>query len=228
MGAAGMLGPLFAGLELCVSGGELLGTCKNAGLTTKNQQLTTHLEVNVDISAQAVKELREKTGAGVMDCKKALQESGGNVEKAVEALRQKGLAKSSKVAGREVSQGLIESYIHTGGRIGALVEVNCETDFVARTPEFRTLAREVAMQVASMDPVEVGILEGGSGSGSANALLDQEYIRDPRKTIRDLVKEAIGKLGENIQISRFIRFEVGTAGGSQQAADSDSNNGTGA
>ncbi|MDQ3704617.1 MAG: elongation factor Ts [Chloroflexota bacterium] len=159
-----------------------------------------------------------------MDCKKALQDSGGNVEKAIEALRQKGLAKSSKVAGREVSQGLIESYIHTGGRIGALVEVNCETDFVARTPEFRTLAREVAMQVASMDPGEVGTLEGGSGSG--NALLDQEYIRDPRKTIRDLVKEAIGKLGENIQISRFIRFEVGTAGGSHQGGDS--NNGTGA
>ncbi len=177
----------------------------------------------MDISAQAVKELREKTGAGVMDCKKALQDSGGNVEKAIEALRQKGLAKSSKVAGREVSQGLIESYIHTGGRIGALVEVNCETDFVARTPEFRTLAREVAMQVASMDPGEVGTLEGGSGSG--NTLLDQEYIRDPRKTIRDLVKEAIGKLGENIQISRFIRFEVGTSGGSTQ--EDQSNDGTG-
>jgi elongation factor Ts len=178
----------------------------------------------VDISAQAVKELREKTGAGVMDCKKALQEAGGNVEKATEALRQKGLARSSKVAGREVSQGLIESYIHTGGRIGALVEVNCETDFVARTPEFRTLAREVAMQVASMDPREVGTLEGGAGAN--NALLDQEYIRDPRKTIRDLVKEAIGKLGENIQISRFIRFEVGTSGGAGQTGES--NDGTGA
>lgn len=167
------------------------------------------MEENVEITAQAVKELREKTGAGVMDCKKALQEAGGNVEKATEALRQKGLARHSKLAGREVSQGLIESYIHTGGRIGALVEVNCETDFVARTPEFRTLAREVAMQVASMDPAEVGTLEGGEGS--ANALLDQEYIRDPRKTIRDLVKEAIGKLGENIQISRFIRYEVGAS-----------------
>ncbi len=176
----------------------------------------------MDISAQAVKSLREKTGAGVMECKKALQDAGGNEEKAVELLRQKGLAKHSKVAGREVSQGLIESYIHTGGRIGALVEVNCETDFVARTPEFRTLAREVAMQVASMDPAEVGTLEGGQGG--ANALLDQEYIRDPRKTIRDLVKEAIGKLGENIQISRFSRFEVGAAapgenGGSADTAD---------
>ncbi len=176
----------------------------------------------MDISAQAVKSLREKTGAGVMECKKALQDAGGNEEKAMELLRQKGLAKHSKVAGREVSQGLVESYIHTGGRIGALVEVNCETDFVARTPEFRTLAREVAMQVASMDPSEVGTLEGGQGN---NALLDQEYIRDPRRTIRDLVKEAIGKLGENIQISRFIRFEVGAAGGSEQGGES--NDGTG-
>jgi elongation factor Ts len=102
--------------------------------------------------------------------------------------------------------------------------VNCETDFVARTPEFRTLAREVAMQVASMDPAEVGTLEGGQAGN--NALLDQEYIRDPRKTIRDLVKEAIGKLGENIVVSRFIRFEVGTAGDSEQGGDT--NNGTGA
>lgn len=178
----------------------------------------------MDISAQAVKELREKTGAGVMDCKKALQDAGGNIDKAVEALREKGLAKHSKLAGREVSQGLIESYIHTGGRIGALVEVNCETDFVARTPEFRTLAREVAMQVASMDPAEVGTLDGSQGGGN-NALLDQEYIRDPRKTIRDLVKEAIGKLGENIQVSRFIRFEVGTSGGTEQP--SAGGNGTG-
>jgi elongation factor Ts len=158
-----------------------------------------------------------------MDCKKALQDAGGNIDKAMEALREKGLAKHSKLAGREVSQGLIESYIHTGGRIGALVEVNCETDFVARTPEFRTLAREVAMQVASMDPAEVGTLDGGQGGN--NALLDQEYIRDPRKTIRDLVKEAIGKLGENIQVSRFIRFEVGTSGGTGEPGGS--SNGTG-
>lgn len=174
----------------------------------------------MDISAQAVKELRDKTGAGVMDCKKALQESGGNVEKAVEALRQKGLAKHSKLAGRAVSQGVIESYIHTGGRIGALVEVNCETDFVARTDEFRTLAREVAMQIASMDPTDVGTLEGSADGSSGNSLLDQEYIRDPRKTIRDLVKETIGKVGENIQISRFVRFEVGAAQGANTETES--------
>jgi elongation factor Ts len=176
----------------------------------------------VDISASAVKELREKTGAGVMDCKRALQESGGNVEKAAEALRQKGLTKHAKVAGRAVTQGVIESYIHTGGRIGALVEVNCETDFVARTDEFRTLAREIAMQVASMDPKSVGTIDGEDND--PNALLNQEYIRDSRKSIRDLVKETIGKVGENIQISRFMRFEVGatapadSAEGSQDGA----------
>ncbi len=160
----------------------------------------------MDISASAVKELREKTGAGIMDCKRALQEAEGNMERATEALRQKGLAKHAKLSGRAARQGLIESYIHTGGRIGALVEVNCETDFVARTEEFRALAREVAMQVASMDPQSVGTMEG---DGTESALLDQEYIRDARKTIRDLIKETIGKVGENIQISRFVRFEVG-------------------
>ena len=164
----------------------------------------------MEIPASAVKELREKTGAGVMECKRALQESEGNVDKAIEALRQKGLAKHAKVAGRATSQGLVESYIHTGGRIGALVEVNCETDFVARTDEFRTLARELAMQVASMNPGTVGTLDS-EGEGDGSALLDQEYIRDARKTIRDLIKETIAKVGENIQISRFIRFEVGTS-----------------
>ncbi|MEO6456950.1 MAG: translation elongation factor Ts [Chloroflexia bacterium] len=161
----------------------------------------------MDISATAVKELREKTGAGVMDCKRALQDAQGNMEKAIENLREKGLSKHAKLAGRAVTQGVIESYIHTGGRIGALVEVNCETDFVARTDEFRTLAREIAMQVASMDPQSVGALDGAVGDGSV--LFNQEYIRDSRKTIRDLVKETIGKVGENIQVSQFKRFEVG-------------------
>jgi elongation factor Ts len=164
----------------------------------------------VDISAQAVKELREKTGAGVMECKRALQDAGGNMEKAIELLREKGMTKHAKLAGREARQGLIESYIHTGGRIGALVEVNCETDFVARTPEFRTLAREIAMQVASMNPSSVGAVDGTDGGD--DVLLNQEYIRDARKTIRDLIKETIGKVGENIQVSRFQRFEVGTSG----------------
>jgi elongation factor Ts len=162
----------------------------------------------VDISANTVKELRAKTGAGIMDCKRALQDSNGNMDKATELLRQRGLASSSKVAGREAKQGLIESYIHTGGRIGALVEVNCETDFVARTDEFRTLAREIAMQVASMNPTTVGSMEEDDGEG----LLSQEYIRDSRKTIRDLIKETIAQVRENIQVSRFMRFEVGMSG----------------
>lgn len=162
----------------------------------------------MEITAAAVKELREKTGAGIMDCKRALTESEGNVDKAVEALKQKGLLKHAKVAGREAKQGVIESYIHTGGRIGALVEINCETDFVARTEEFRTLAREIAMQVASMNPKTVGTMEGNEGD---DALLSQEYIRDSRRSIRDLIKETIAKVGENILISRFMRFEVGMA-----------------
>jgi elongation factor Ts len=169
---------------------------------------------NVDISANTVKELREKTGAGIMDCKRALQDSNGNMDKATELLRQRGLATSSKVAGREAKQGLIESYIHTGGRIGALVEVNCETDFVARTDEFRTLAREIAMQVASMNPTTVGSMEEDDGEG----LLSQEYIRDSRKTIRDLIKETIAQVRENIQVSRFMRFEVGMSGAPDEAA----------
>jgi elongation factor Ts len=149
-----------------------------------------------------------------MDCKRALQDAGGDMEKASEALRQKGLTKHAKLAGRAANQGLIESYIHTGGRIGALVELNCETDFVARTDEFRTLAREIAMQVASMDPRDVGSMDG-DGAADESALLDQSYIRDPGKTIRELVREAIGKLGENIQVSRFSRFEVGMSGSAQ-------------
>jgi len=168
----------------------------------------------VDISASAVKELRDKTGAGIMDCKRALEEAKGDQKKAEELLHQKGLMKHAKVAGREVKQGVVESYIHTGGRIGALVEVNCETDFVARTDEFRTLAREIAMQVASMNPKTVGTLDGDEGE---EALLSKEYIRDSRKSIRDLIKETIGKVGENIQVSRFMRFEVGTSGADEVA-----------
>ena len=169
------------------------------------------------VSAQMVKELRGKTGAGVMDCKRALEDASGDLEKAAEALRQKGLTKHLKLAGREANQGLVESYIHTGGRIGALVELNCETDFVARTDEFRTLARELAMQVASMDPRAVGEMNS-DGSEDETALLDQSYIRDPGKTIRDLVRETIGKVGENIQVSRFARFEVGMSGADKDEA----------
>src|SRR5438552_12646767 len=149
-----------------------------------------------------------------MDCKRALQESSGDMEKAAEALRQKGLTTHLKVAGRTANQGLIESYIHTGGRIGALIELNCETDFVARTDQFRTLAREIAMQVASMDPKMLGSMD--EESADETTLLDQSYIREPSKTIRDLIRETIGQVRENIQVSRFSRFEVGMSGVGQE------------
>jgi elongation factor Ts len=174
------------------------------------------VEETVAISAAQVKELRDKTGAGFADCKLALEENDGDVAKATEALRKKGHGTHIKVAGRTANQGVIESYIHTGGRIGALVEINCETDFVARTDEFRTLAREIAMQVASMNPQMVGSLEGNEGD---EALLSQEYIRDARRTIRDLIKETIAQVRENIVVSRFVRFEVGMSPAGPEAED---------
>jgi elongation factor Ts len=146
-----------------------------------------------------------------MDCRRALEEYDGDLDKAADALRQKGLTQHTKLAGRTTGQGLVESYIHTGGRIGALVEINCETDFVARTDEFRTLAREIAMQVASMDPKTVGDMQAEPGDDES-VLLDQSYIRNPSVTVRELVREAIGKVRENIMISRFARFEVGMSG----------------
>ena len=163
----------------------------------------------MEITTQMIKELRDATKAGILDCRKALTEANGDFQKAVDYLREKGMATAAKRADRDASQGTVELYSHGGGRVGVMVEVNCETDFVARTDEFRTLAREIAMQVASMDPQSVGTLDGADGDGTA--LLNQEYIRDSRKTIRDLVKETIGKVGENIQVSQFKRFEVGAS-----------------
>ena len=175
------------------------------------------------ISANQVKELRERTGAGIMECKRALEVADGDVDRAVDTLRQQGLAKAEKKSGRAASQGLIEPYIHGAGRIGAIVEVNCETDFVARTPDFRTLAHDVAMQVAALDPRYVAEdripdeawpgLErefGGRDQAlKAVCLLDQAFIKNPSLSIRDLIKEQIAKLGENIVVRRFARFEVG-------------------
>jgi len=179
----------------------------------------------VVITANEVKVLREQTGAGIMECKRALEEAGGNMAKATEILRQQGLAKAEKKAGRTAAQGLIEPYIHAGGRIGSLVEVNCETDFVARTADFKTLAHDIAMQVAATSPrylsedeipeADWAGLESEFGDRrraiEAVSLLDQPFIRDSRATVRDLVKAAIGKLGENIVVSRFSRFEVGAS-----------------
>ncbi|MGH2532491.1 MAG: translation elongation factor Ts [Thermomicrobiales bacterium] len=175
------------------------------------------------ITAEQVKALRERTGAGIMDCKRALQETDGNLDMATEILRQQGLAKAEKKSGRVAAQGLVEPYIHAGGRIGAIVEVNCETDFVARTPDFRALAHDLAMQVAAtaprylsedeIPPADAAAIESEFGDRKraleAVSLLDQPFIKDAKLTIRDLVRAQVGKLGENIIVRRFARFEVG-------------------
>lgn len=185
------------------------------------------------ISATQVKELREITGAGVMECKRALTEANGNIEKAIDLLRQSGLAKADKKAGRVAAQGLIEPYIHSGGRIGALVEVNCETDFVARTPDFKELAHDLAMQAAATYPRYLNEedvpeeawaeLEKEFGDRrraiEAVVFLEQPFIKNGRLTVRDLVRTAIGKLGENIVVSRFARFEVGELAQTETATE---------
>jgi elongation factor Ts len=164
-------------------------------------------------SAEDVKKLRELTNAGVMDCKKALDEADGNIENAIQVLREKGVASAEKRAGRTTGQGLVESYIHAGGRIGVIVEVNCETDFVARTEGFKKLAHDVAMQVAGV-PTTLAITEDelpkdAEGSIEETVLLKQPFIRDGSRTVESLVKDMIAQTGENIQIRRFARFELG-------------------
>jgi elongation factor Ts len=156
-------------------------------------------------STEQIKELREKTGAGIMECKRALDE-GGSMAEAEKLLKQWGVATASKVAGKETSQGVIDSYVHAG-RIGALIELNCQTDFVARTDDFKTLAREIAMQVAATNPTRMSSQEP-SQDGDV-PLLDQPYIRDPGKTVQDLINETIAKTRENIVVRRFARFELG-------------------
>jgi elongation factor Ts len=156
-------------------------------------------------TTEQIKELREKTGAGIMECKRALDE-GGSMPEAEKLLKQWGLATAEKKAGREAGQGVIDSYVHAG-RIGAMIELNCETDFVARTSDFKTLAREIAMQVAATNPTRISAQES-SADGDV-ALLDQPYIRDPSKTVQDLVNETIARLRENIVVRRFARFELG-------------------
>ncbi len=197
----------------------------------------------VDISAKIVKELRDKTSAGMMDCKKALQESNGDIEKAIESLKQKGLASANKKSSRIASEGLIESYIHMGGKLGVMVELNCETDFVARNPDFQELARNVAMQIAAcpnvrfikLDEIPEHIVQEERDSESAKddlankpkeikekivegriqkrlkemVLLEQAFIRDNNILMEDLLKQYVAKLGENIQIRRFQRFNLG-------------------
>ncbi|HEX9436349.1 MAG TPA: translation elongation factor Ts [Candidatus Limnocylindria bacterium] len=177
------------------------------------------------IDARDVQRLRAETGAGVMDCKRALEESAGDFDKARESLRQRGLSAAAKRAGREAREGIVESYIHAGGRIGALVEVNSETDFVARGEEFRQLARNIAMQVAAMSPLVISeddltpeakaelLKEHGDEKKALEAavLLKQPYIRDNTKTIGDLVTALAAATGENVQVRRFARFQLGAA-----------------
>lgn len=164
------------------------------------------------VSTDDVKRLREETGAGVMDAKRALDEAGGSFEKAREILRERGMAQAAKRADRATGQGVVESYIHGQGRIGAMVELQCETDFVARTDGFRQLAKDIAMQVAAMSPLALNpedVPEDAAGSREENALLTQAFIRDAGKTIGDLVQDQIAQTGENIRVARFSRFELG-------------------
>lgn len=148
------------------------------------------------ITIEQIKKLREKTSAGVMDCRRALEETKGDAKKAEALLTKWGVEKAEKKANRETKAGLIEAYIHAGGKVGTLLEIQCETDFVARTDDFKNLAHELCLQIASMDP------------SNAAALLKQEYIRDPQITIGQLVKQTIARVGENIKIIRFTRFQL--------------------
>ena len=194
------------------------------------------------ISASTVKELRDKTAAGMMDCKEALKQSDGDINKAIDFLRKKGLATAAKRAGRAMSEGTIQTYIHTGGKLGVMVEVNCETDFVAKNEDFVQFARNIAMHIAATNPVSISqqdvpkevvekemeiyrdqvramgkpeqmidkIAEGKlSKFYKESCLLNQGYVRDPNVTISDLIHEQIAKIGENITIKRFMRFQVG-------------------
>ncbi len=194
------------------------------------------------VTAEMVKELRERTGAGMMDCKRALVETEGDIEKAIDELRTKGLAKAAKKAGRVASEGIVTSYIHAGGRIGVLVEVNCETDFVAKTSDFKQLAYDIAMQIAASNPeylnresvpadiinrekevLKAQALEEGKPEKvvekmvegrvekyyKEHCLLEQSFIKELDKTVQELINENIARMGENIAIRRFARYEVG-------------------
>ncbi len=164
------------------------------------------------VTVDDIKALRDITGAGIMDSKKALEEASGDLRKAEELLRQQGIASAAKKANRATNQGIIESYIHSGGRIGAMIELNCETDFVARTGNFQQLANNLAMQIAAMSPTyvdESDVPDGEDADTAQDCLMQQPFIRDPSKTVQDMVNETVGKLGENIRIRRFKRFSLG-------------------
>jgi elongation factor Ts len=164
------------------------------------------------VSTETIKEVRNRTNAGILDCKDALLEANGDVEGAVEVLKRRGLAVAEKKKDRIVGEGVIEAYIHHTRRIGALVELNCETDFVARTGEFRELARNLAMQVAATSPEFVTVEEMPTEvdlDPQTVCLLSQPFIKEPSKTVQDIITETIAKVGENIKVQRFARFELG-------------------
>jgi elongation factor Ts len=167
----------------------------------------------LEITTGMIKELREQSGAGIMDCRSALVGCGGDIDKALAFLREKGLIKAQKKADRATGQGLVEAYIHTAGRIGAMVEINCETDFVARTDEYKQLAHCLAMQVAALAPKYISedeIKEGEEIDPKEACLLSQPYIKDPTRTVKDIIVETIARVGENIRVRRFIRYELGS------------------
>ena len=164
------------------------------------------------VSIELVRTLRDQTGAGIMNCKEALETSGGDLEKAVLALREKGIAGVAKRVGRATNEGVIETYLHTGGRVGAMVELGCETDFVARTDEFQKLAHDIAMQVAAMGPVYVDqdeIEEGDARPPAQISLMQQPFIKNSSSSVGEMVKELAAKVGENVRVVRFSRLAVG-------------------
>ena len=195
-----------------------------------------------EITAAMVKQLREKTGSGMMDCKKALAENDGDMDKAIDFLRKKGLATAAKRAGRATTEGVVQPYVHTGGKLGVMVEINCETDFVAKSDDFQEFAKNVAMHIAATNPIGITpedvpaetlarekaiyvdqakqtgkpdnviekIVEGKMNKFlKENCLMQQAYVRDPDITIADLLNELIAKIGENISVKRFVRFQIG-------------------
>ena len=164
------------------------------------------------VTTALIRTLRDQTGAGIMDCKQALEGTGGDLEKAAEALRAKGLAGVAKRVGRETNEGVIEAYVHTGGRVGSIVELGCESDFVARTDEFKQMAHDIAMQVAAMSPVYLSsedIEEGDQRPAAQVALLSQPFIKNGSSSVGELVQELAARMGENVRVIRFQRLAVG-------------------
>ena len=207
-----------------------------------------------EISASKVKELREISGAGMMDCKKALLESKGNIQDAMDYLRKSGIAKAQKKSGREAKDGVISTYIHPGSKLGVMLEINCETDFVAKTEGFQELSKDIAMHIAAASPISVSkddipnevlnkereiYLDQAKSSGKPdeiakkmvegrmdkfckeNALLEQQFVKDPNTTVKEVLTDTIAKLGENISIARFTRFQLGESSSSQPLKDSE-------